>query len=190
MTILTQEAYIAVAPSTESSSPRAYFACLSSYNNGRLHGAWIDCDQDADDIRADINAMLANSPEPDAEEYAIHDFENWMGIQLSETEDIEGLAELAQNLEEHGKPFAVYREYIGALYATVSEFQDTYQGVYASEEDFVEEMWEQDGRLKQLEKMGVNASYINWEAIARDWFIDSYFSVNIGYQQVYVFSRV
>lgn len=44
---------------------RIYVACLASYNNGRLHGAWIDCDgKDAAEISAEINAMLATSPYP------------------------------------------------------------------------------------------------------------------------------
>lgn len=41
-------------------------ACLAAYNNGKLHGCWIDAIQDQ------INSMLASSPEEDAEEYAIH----------------------------------------------------------------------------------------------------------------------
>ncbi|WP_024353472.1 antirestriction protein ArdA [Brevundimonas naejangsanensis] len=44
------------------SSPRIYVACLAAYNNGFLHGAWIDADQDADQIRVEIAAMLARSP--------------------------------------------------------------------------------------------------------------------------------
>jgi antirestriction protein len=43
---------------------RIYAACLASYNNGRLHGTWIDADQDADDIRAEIGALLKASPYP------------------------------------------------------------------------------------------------------------------------------
>ena len=27
------------------SNPRIYVACLAAYNNGYLHGAWIDADQ-------------------------------------------------------------------------------------------------------------------------------------------------
>ncbi len=29
---------------------RSSVACLAAYNNGYLHGAWIDTDQDAEDI--------------------------------------------------------------------------------------------------------------------------------------------
>lgn len=46
--------------------PRIYVACLSAYNNGFLHGEWIDCDQDAEVIWAEIKEMLKASPMPDA----------------------------------------------------------------------------------------------------------------------------
>jgi len=52
---------------------RIYVASLSDYNAGRLHGAWIDATQDADEIEAEVQEMLAASPEPIAEEWAIHD---------------------------------------------------------------------------------------------------------------------
>lgn len=45
-------------------TPRIYVACLASYNAGKLHGVWIDCDQDADSIRDEIDQMLRESPCP------------------------------------------------------------------------------------------------------------------------------
>lgn len=46
-------------------APRIYAACLASYNDGRLHGAWIDCDgKTGDDLRNEIADMLAKSPCP------------------------------------------------------------------------------------------------------------------------------
>jgi antirestriction protein len=173
---------------TQDQTPRIYVACLSAYNNGKLHGEWIDCDQDADDIWAEINKMLAQSPEPDAEEWAIHCYENWQGIEISEHESIERIAELAQLLEEHGQAYAVYYQHY-ASDATSEDFQDRYIGKYEDEEDFVYQMWDECGRLKQLEELNINESYIDWSAIARDWFIDSYHSVEVGYKQTYVFSR-
>ena len=44
--------------------PRIYVASLSDYNNGILHGAWIDAAQDADDIRTEVSAMLRESKYP------------------------------------------------------------------------------------------------------------------------------
>lgn len=46
-----------------SDTPRIYVASLSDYNAGTLHGEWIDATQELDDIWAEINAMLAASPE-------------------------------------------------------------------------------------------------------------------------------
>ena len=62
---------------TETITPRIYVACLAAYNNGELHGAWIDADQDADAIREEIAVILTTSPEPNAEEWAIHDYEGF-----------------------------------------------------------------------------------------------------------------
>lgn len=169
-------------------TPRIYCACLSAYNNGKLHGTWIDCDRDVDFIWEEIKKMLASSPEPEAEEWALHDFENWQGIKIGEYESIERVAEIAELLIEHGKAFAAYYGYYGEE-ATAESFTDSYLGEYESEEDFVRGQWQDDGRLKELEKLGISDHWIDWEAIARDWFIDSYYSVNVSYKEVYVFSR-
>ena len=59
---------------------RIYVADLAAYNNGILHGVWIDATQDIDDIQEQINDMLASSPEEDAEEYAIRDDEGFAGV--------------------------------------------------------------------------------------------------------------
>jgi antirestriction protein len=48
-----------------STEPRIYVACLASYNAGKLHGEWIDCEGlDADDIYQEIDKILRSSPCP------------------------------------------------------------------------------------------------------------------------------
>ena len=42
-------------------TPRIYVACLAAYNAGRLHGEWIDADQQIDALWAEVNAMLNRS---------------------------------------------------------------------------------------------------------------------------------
>ncbi|MEL6474549.1 MAG: antirestriction protein ArdA [Pseudomonadota bacterium] len=63
--------------------PRIYVACLAAYNSGRLHGRWIEATT-PDDIRAQVRAMLADSPEPMADKWALHDHEGFEGASLSE----------------------------------------------------------------------------------------------------------
>ena len=43
---------------------RFYAACLASYNNGVLHGAWIDASPDVDDMQPEVDAMLQASKFP------------------------------------------------------------------------------------------------------------------------------
>lgn len=61
---------------------KIYVACLAAYNNGKLHGRWIDATQGEDHIWDETRAMHAESPEPDAEEWSIHDYEGFEGASL------------------------------------------------------------------------------------------------------------
>ena len=108
-------------------APRLYVACLASYNNGVLHGRWVDVGQDAEAIQTEIAVILRESqfpnvkvdcPECDgagcdecgdtgkvasAEEWAIHDYEGFGEIHLSENPDLDKVAELAAAIEEIGR---------------------------------------------------------------------------------------
>ncbi len=50
---------------------RIYVADLAAYNNGKLHGVWINATDYLEDIQDQINNMLAESPEGFAEELHI-----------------------------------------------------------------------------------------------------------------------
>jgi antirestriction protein len=89
--------------SQDNSDIRIYVACLAACNNGILHGRWINADQDADDIRSEIAAMLKASPIEDAEEYAIHDYEGFEGVSLSEYHGIDEVSAMAAFIAEHGE---------------------------------------------------------------------------------------
>lgn len=45
-------------------TPRFYAACLASYNNGALHGVWIDASTDTDEMQEQVDAMLRASKFP------------------------------------------------------------------------------------------------------------------------------
>jgi len=49
---------------TTTTAPRIYVACLASYNNGALHGRWIDASTDVDAMQAEISAILRESKFP------------------------------------------------------------------------------------------------------------------------------
>jgi len=170
--------------STTTETPRVYVACLASYNAGRLHGEWIDANQDAECIHEAIQKMLAKSPEPMAEEWAIHDYEGFGGLGLSEGEDIERVAELARLISEHGLAFAAYAGHIGEDYATEESFQDAYCGEWDSELAYAEELFDECYAHDIPENL---RCYIDYEAFSRDVFMGDCFSVDNPEGGVWVF---
>ena len=166
--------------------PRIYVACLAAYNNGPLHGAWIDADQSADAIRDEIRAMLASSPIPGAEEWAIHDYEDFGGIQLAEYEGIDRVAEIAALLVEYGEPFGAWADYYGNA-VSAEEFRDAYRGEYESEEAYAEWLVDDTGILAEVPE--TLRCYFDYGRFARDLFMSDMHSVRSGHGTVYVFER-
>ncbi len=82
---------------------RIYVADLAAYNNGKLHGVWINACDELDEIHRQVQAMLKDSPEADAEEWAIHDYEGFGGYPLSEYQGLDSAHEIACFINEHGE---------------------------------------------------------------------------------------
>ena len=136
-------------PDQLQAEPRIYVASLSDYNNGYLHGRWIKASLEPEDIEAEIKEMLKSSHMPDAEEYAIHDYDNFGPLRLSEYEGLETISYLAQGIEKYGSSFAHFAEAIEDLDPDVlARFEDAYRGYYDSLEDYAREL---------LDDLGVNA---------------------------------
>ena len=166
-------------------TPKVYVACLAAYNNGYLHGAWIDANQQAEAIYEAIKAMLAKSPIANAEEWAIHDYEGFCGLRLSEYESIEKVAEMAAMIEEHGEAWAKFAEYEGVEYATLERFEEAYAGEWSSEEDFAQDLASETMEIPQHLEF-----YIDYDKLARDLFINDYYSAEGESCKVYVFRRI
>lgn len=135
-------------------TPRIYVASLSDYNNGILHGSWIDADQNADMIQEEIDEMLASSPtakkygEP-AEEWAIHDYEGFPS--LHDYESLELVAAYGQAIEEHGEAMCAFLTiYEGDSGNLVSSFRDRYYGEFNSHEEFVDNYLAETGMWDEV----------------------------------------
>ena len=175
------------ARETKKETPKIYVACLSAYNAGTLHGTWIDADQDAEDIQEEIQEMLSDSPEPVAEEWAIHDFEGFGSFRLAEYEDIETVSALAQLIDEFGEMVAstVWGHTSGDADETKRLLEDCYQGAWDSLEAWAEELLESSGDLDQVPQH--LRSYIDVAAYARDIELNGdVFTVESG-SEVHVF---
>ena len=157
---------------TMSATPRIYVASLADYTAGRLHGRWIDADQSAETIREQIGEMLAQSKEPLAEEWAIHDYENFGDLRLDEFDDIDRVAEVAHLMTEYGPVFASLIDYLGHT-SSVDEARrymedGGYQGEFDSLAEYAQELIE-DCYSDVLNNLPEFIRYrIDYDGIARD----------------------
>ena len=131
--------------------PAIYVACLASYNNGDLHGSWINLGDvprlNTSDIEEAISYILKTSPAPGAEEWAIHDQQHFPHHLQGEFLDLSDIVEYVvnwQEAEESGDGDA-YRAYCNHLGQTVTA------------EDFYEE-------TGQMPEGGLSA-YIDWDNV-------------------------
>lgn len=144
--------------------PRIYVADLAAYNSGHLHGVWINVADGEDDIQTQIQAMLQESPVAGAEEWAIHDYENFDGIEISEHESLECLVEYVCFLNEYPDIGGILAAYFNNdLDEANRAATDKYQGCYSSLADYAQSLTEDTSDIpKHLE------NYIDYERMARD----------------------
>jgi antirestriction protein len=169
-----------------------YVACLAAYNNGRLHGDWIDLEGDIDEegIQEGIDWILSHSPEPGAEEYAVHDSAGLPGY-LSQTEWpalgelvawVDGLSAYAD--EDNREAYRLACEDQGQT-LTEDDFRETYCGTYSSGEDYAQELAEELGSIP--EGAGWPLTCIDWERAWRELTYDGYREEDCASGGVHIF---
>jgi len=133
--------------------PRIYVASLSDYNEGRLHGVWLDAAQDVDTLASVVTAMLADSTSPSAEEYAIHDFENFGPLRLDEHESLATVSRIAIGIAEHGPAFAHFASLVGTSdLERLDHFEDAYFGHFDSLEEYATSVVDDLGYFDEIDK--------------------------------------
>ncbi|MDP9164520.1 MAG: antirestriction protein ArdA [Actinomycetota bacterium] len=133
--------------------PRIYVASLADYNAGRLHGAWIDADQEPEQLSDAVQAMLAKSRQPGAEEWAIHDYDGFGAYRLGEYHRLEDVAALAAGISEHGLAFAAWAEQASLDTERLERFDDAYLGHFGSVETYAEDWLDESGANELLDKL-------------------------------------
>jgi antirestriction protein len=154
-------------------SPKVWIASLSDYNNGDLHGAWVDADQEPDLIWDGVNEVLRTSRQPGAEEWAIFDYEGFGPLRLSEYETVERVSQLGLGIAEHGVAFAAFASYLGhSDTELLDQFEDYFIGRWETAEAYIDDFLEDMGIDKILDEAVPEAfrDYIrlDTEALVRD----------------------
>ncbi len=156
-------AQAAFQTATQDSDIRIYVSCLAAYNNGILHGRWINADQDA-------------------EEYAIHDYEGFEGVSLSEYHGIDEIAALATFIAEHGELGAELFKHYGDIDTTETALEDDYCGEYRSLAEYAEQLPEETTQIPESLRY-----YIDYDAMARDMALGDVLVIETRVECVHVF---
>lgn len=152
-------------------SYRIYVACLAAYNNSWLHGSWIDIEgKNSEEVYAEIQSMLATSPEKDAEEWAIHNHEGFDGLDVTESHDIEALCDYVDAITTSTYPQDLIAGVCDHLHVNAREaidyIEDKYKGEHTDLETYIIELLEDTGGLENVPMHLRN--YFDYAAYARD----------------------
>ena len=173
----------------------AYFACLASYNNGRLHGAWVDLElcQDREDLVEAITWILHTSPTPMAEEWAMHDHAGLPDF-LSRTEwpELAHLVEWAQALdslseagEDAGEAYRLFCENQSTI-VEPEDFESAYLGRHDSGADYAAD---RAAELGLLDHLVWPFNYIDWEGAWDELDSDGFWQKRSSSGGVHIFAE-
>ena len=157
---------------TQDNAPQIYVACLSSYNAGKLHGFWIEPATDKAELLGQIDKVLKTSPMPNAEEWAVHDYNDFPN--LGEYPNLDKIIEVQESIDEHGSD-VVHAFLNNWSVEDLEHIGDAYYGKYDNFTEFAEQL-----AHETIEGLNVNhtnstlANYFNYEAWERDLQHDYY----------------
>ena len=164
---------------TDKHEPQIYVACLAAYNNGHLYGKWITPKADRDELEAQIKEVLKFSQVAGAEEWAIHDYNNFPD--LGEYPDLEKVCEVQRAFEEY-EPSIVHG-YLsnfcdwdaGSLKEDIDEaFVGTFDNFREYADQTADETMEIPDHI---------AGYFDYEGFAYDLAMDYWTAEAPGYQE-------
>lgn len=117
-----------------------HITCLAAYNNNKTHTMTIDLDtmHTAEEINEMIQDFLKDSPMDDAEEWAIHGYENFPD--MGENPDLDEIETVLGLMDEYGQEVVCgVVEYTNCADAAHSMFTDRYLGTHDSYDEYVEQ---------------------------------------------------
>lgn len=167
-------------------SPRIYVADLAAYNNGLLHGAWIDLAAGFECVEEEIKSMLEGSPIPGSEEFAIHDYEFFQGHSVGEYDSLQDVIAVADFLRDFPEFGGALLNAVGNLDEARSIAEDGYCGLFVSVADYAQELTEECCKIPETV-----AAYVDYQAMGRDWELNGdLLTVEVGFEKVHIFNRV
>jgi len=128
--------------------------------------------------------MLKSSPEPNAEDHAIHDYEGFGTYSVAEYDSIDHLNQVAQFLAKYDEFAAEVLEYAGDDIEQAEKLiEENYSGCYSSIAEYAEQLTEDTSEIPQHLQY-----YINYEKMGNDMELSGdIFTIETAHDEVHVF---
>ena len=159
--------------------PAVYVGTYSKYNDGNLFGAWISLVKCGDygTFMEVCHNLHADEEDP---ELMFQDYECFPSAWYSESgideDTFDRIIEFSGLDDDDRDAFEEFSDAFGN--DCIESFRERYMGKWDSEKDFAEHIVDECYNLDDM--MGHLASYFDYEAYARDLFIDDFYFSN-GY---------
>lgn len=143
-------------------TPRIYVGTYAKYNDGNLHGAWLDLEQYSDKEEFHAACLELHSDEADPELM----FQDWEGIpdgMVSECHLDEEVFDWLELDEKDREILSAYREHIDQT-GSIEDAMDSYRGTYDKATDYAEEFYAAE--IQHLSPIVQN--FIDWDAAVRE----------------------
>ena len=167
-----------------------YIGDLAAYNNGILHGVWVNALDGIEVIQEEINNMLSASPAPGAEEYEVQDLSGFPSFCYSDYTSIDFLVEVAEFLDSCDFKDSLINKVVeycgGDLENAKNMIEENYSGSFDREVDFAYDLVDQ---MYSESELGPMANYIDYDAFAHDLLMADYTSFYDD-GKYHVFSRI
>ncbi len=133
-----------------------WVASLLDYTSGRLYGWWLDAAREADEVEADVRAMLALSPTAlqtgeIAEDWGIFDHDGFEPLRIGEQAGLSWVSAVARGIAEHGAAFAAWADVMEDE-ALLDSFAENYLGHYDTLAAYAAQWLEDTGYQHHLDQ--------------------------------------
>ena len=164
---------------SEDNHPAVYVGTYAKYNDGSLFGVWVDLVKCGDyNTFMDVcHNLHADEVDP---ELMNQDYECFPSVWYSESgideDTFDKIIEYADMDDDDRDAYEAFTDSFGN--ESFESFKERYMGKWDSEKDFAEHIVDECYNLDDM--MGHLASYFDYDAYARDLFIDDFYFSN-GY---------
>lgn len=133
--------------------PAIWLGSLTDYYRGIVYGGWLDATQTPEELRVAIDQMLARSPTPGANRWAVFHQRNFYGLEIGRTDSLETISRIANGLVEHGEPYAHWAEYVGQDLERLERFAEHYLGHFAAIDTYIEHVVAETVRWSNVDRL-------------------------------------